>query len=52
MDAEIRQMLVTLLASGRGEQLAAVFASAPSVAIYRHLWRLLAQCESWRGFHR
>jgi hypothetical protein len=38
-----------LLAPGQGERLAAVFATAPSVAIYRHLWRLLAQCEHGLG---
>ena len=47
-DAEIRQALGSLLAPGQGERLAAVFTTAPSVAIHRHLWRLLVQCE--RGF--
>jgi hypothetical protein len=48
-DAEIRRALGALLAPGRGEDLAAVFASAPSVAVYRHLWRLLAECERAPG---
>ena len=49
-DAEIRDALSALLAPAHGERLAAVFATAPSAAIYRHLWRLLAQCE--RGIGR
>jgi hypothetical protein len=44
-DAEIRHSLGELLAPGRGEDLATVFATAPSVAVHRHLWRLLAECE-------
>jgi hypothetical protein len=44
-DAEIRQALGAVLAPGRGEDLAAVFATAPSAAVHRHLWRLLAECE-------
>ncbi len=43
-DAEIRDALSALLAPAHGERLAAVFATAPTAAIYRHLWRLLAQC--------
>ncbi len=44
-DAEIRDAL-SCAAGPRlhGERLAAVFATAPTAAIYRHLWRLLAQC--------
>jgi len=45
LDTTIRQSLDTLLAPGRGAELAEVFATAPSVAAYRHLWRLMAQCE-------
>ena len=44
-DGEIRQALGVLLTPGHGQQLASVFATAPSVATYRHLWRLLAICE-------
>jgi len=45
LDADIRATLMAFLAPGQGDRLAAVFATAPSVATYRHLWRLLAQCE-------
>ena len=45
LDATIRQFLEELLAPGHGAELADVFATAPAVAIYRHLWRLLAQSE-------
>ena len=45
-DAAIRRSLVALLAPGRGAELVEIFATAPAVAVYRHLWRLLAQCES------
>jgi hypothetical protein len=45
LDEEIRRALVPLLEPGSGGRLAAVFSTAPSVAIYRHLWRLLAHCE-------
>ena len=45
LDAEIRLTLDSLLAPGQGERLSAVFATTPSVAVHRHLWRLLAQCE-------
>ena len=44
-DAMITEALAALLAPGQGEQLVAVFATAPSVAVYRHLWRVLGQCE-------
>lgn len=43
-DSEIRDALTALLGPACGERLAAVFAHAPTAAIYRHLWRLLAQC--------
>ena len=49
LDTTIRQSLGALLAPGRGAELAEVFATAPSVAAYRHLWRLLAQCERAPG---
>jgi hypothetical protein len=45
LDTAIRQSLDALLAPGRGAELAEIFATAPSVAAGRHLWRLLAQCE-------
>lgn len=45
LDEEIRRTLYTLLVPDHGERLANVFATAPSVAVYRHLWRLLAICE-------
>jgi hypothetical protein len=34
-----------LMAPGRGTELTELFATAPSIAVYRHLWRLLEQCE-------
>jgi hypothetical protein len=49
IDAEIRRSLAALLVPGRGEDLAAVFATAPSIAAYRHLWRQLAECERSPG---
>jgi hypothetical protein len=49
IDTEIRRSLAALLVPGRGEDLAVVFATAPSVAAYRHLWRLLAECERSPG---
>ncbi len=45
LDAEIARGLQELLAPGHGDRLAAVFETAPTVAVYRHLWRLLVQCE-------
>ena len=42
-DAEIDAALVALLAANDGAGLSAVFASAPSVNIGRHLWRALAR---------
>ena len=39
LDREVRKALRAL----DGGELASVFASAPSTAVYRHLWRLLAQ---------
>ncbi|MFO1323221.1 MAG: hypothetical protein U1F15_04070 [Burkholderiales bacterium] len=44
-DAELGAALDALLQPGRGDALAALFATAPSVAVYRHLWRLLAVRE-------
>jgi len=45
LDTSIRQSLVALMAPGRGAELAQVFVTAPSAAVYRHLWRLLELCE-------
>lgn len=45
LDAQTAAALSALLAPGRGGDLATLFASAPSAAVYRHLWRLLAECE-------
>lgn len=45
VDGRIAAALDALLAPGRGSDLAALFASAPSAAVYRHLWRLLAARE-------
>jgi hypothetical protein len=42
-DAEIASELAARLAAGDGTGLAALFAGAPAVAVYRHLWRLLAR---------
>jgi hypothetical protein len=42
-DAAIAAALGALLAAGDGPGLAATFAGAPSVAVYRHLWRQLAR---------
>jgi hypothetical protein len=44
-DRAIGEGLNALLQPGNGDALAQVFASAPSSAIYRHLWRLLAELE-------
>jgi len=44
-DAELGSALDALLRPGMGAALAAVFAAAPSVAAYRHLWRNLARRE-------
>jgi hypothetical protein len=49
LDEQLASLLTTLLAPGSGEHLAAVFATAPSAAVYRHLWRLLVQCERNRA---
>jgi hypothetical protein len=49
LETALRQSLGGLLAPGCGAKLAEVFATAPSVAVYRHLWRLLAECESAPG---
>jgi hypothetical protein len=45
LDRELEDALAAMLLPGQGGRLAATFATAPSVAIYRHLWRLLVQCE-------
>jgi len=44
-DRELGAELESLLQPGSGESLAQLFASAPTGAIYRHLWRLLAERE-------
>ncbi|MFO1312174.1 MAG: hypothetical protein U1F41_08940 [Burkholderiales bacterium] len=44
-DREIARALAPLLASGAGATLDAVFGGAPSCAVYRHLWRALANVE-------
>jgi hypothetical protein len=43
-DREIDAELACLVAAGDGDALAAVLASAPSVAVHRHVWRALARC--------
>ena len=45
IDARISAALTALLVPDRGAELAALFASAPSAAVHRHLWRLLVACE-------
>jgi len=42
-DATIRGQLEDLVARGDGEALAGVLASAPTVAVYRHLWRSVSR---------
>ena len=42
-DREIEAELTRLIAAGDGDALAAVLASAPSVAVHRHVWRALAR---------
>jgi hypothetical protein len=49
LDEQLARLLTALLAPGSGERLATVFATAPSAAVHRHLWRLLAQCERNRA---
>src|SRR5258705_4478866 len=49
LDGQIREALAAMLAPGSGERLAAVFATAPSAAVHRHLWRLLPQFERSRA---
>lgn len=44
-DAEIAAAIRALLLAGDGEALAALFTSAPSVSVYRQLWRSLAERE-------
>ena len=48
-DAEIVAAFVALLRGGDGGALSQVLLSAPSAAIYRHLWRRLAEAESAPG---
>ena len=45
-DARVQSALTGMVDAGEGEELAEVFSSAPSAAIYRHLWRLLARAET------
>jgi len=45
-DAGLRAAFEALLRAQDGARLAAVFDSAPSAAVYRHLWRALAQAEA------
>jgi hypothetical protein len=45
LDRQIVHTLSALLAPGNGDRLAAVFATSPTVAVHRHLWRLLVRCE-------
>ena len=44
-DADARQLLLRMLTSSHASALADALASAPSVAVARHLWRLLAEIE-------
>lgn len=44
-DADARRLLLQMLQASRTDALADAFASAPSVAVARHLWRLLAEIE-------
>lgn len=49
-DAEIAARLDAILDAGDGDRLEAALASAPSAAIYRHLWRaIVADVERARG---
>lgn len=45
LDAQLGADIDELLRPGGGTMLAALFATAPSGAVYRHLWRVLAQRE-------
>lgn len=45
LDNQIVRELSAMLAPGNGDRLAAVLANSPTVAVHRHLWRLLVQCE-------
>lgn len=45
LDGQILDALGLVLTPGHGDRLATVFATAPTAAVYRHLWRLLVQCE-------
>ncbi|MCC6194548.1 MAG: hypothetical protein IT518_08795 [Burkholderiales bacterium] len=44
-DAGLARALDALLMPDAGDALAALFAAAPSAAVYRHLWRILARRE-------
>ena len=44
-DAELASALDALLRPGLGAALATLFDAAPSAAVYRHLWRILARRE-------
>lgn len=46
LDARLTAALDALATASSGAPLAQLFATAPSAAIYRHLWRLLAQREA------
>lgn len=48
LDARLTTAIDDLLAAPTGAQLNQLFATAPSASIYRHLWRLLAECEQVR----
>jgi len=45
LDARLGAAMSALLQPGNGAALAELFASAPSAAVYRHLWRTLARCQ-------
>ncbi len=49
LDGQIQEALAAMLSPGSGARLAAVFDTAPSSAVYRHLWRLLVPCEHGRS---
>ncbi len=49
IDRRLADALNDLLRPGQGESLATLFATAPSNAVYRHLWRLLALRERAGG---
>ncbi len=45
LDNQIVRALSAMLAPGNGDRLAALLATSPTVAVHRHLWRLLVECE-------